>query len=337
MTILVTGGAGYIGSHTCVKLLEKGYDIIVVDNYCNSSEKVLQRIKKLTGKDFKAYNADLREEHNLEQVFSENKIDAVIHFAGLKAVGESYKKPLEYYENNVLGAISLLKTMKKFGVKKIVFSSSATVYEGNVIPYVENMKTGNVSNPYGKTKYIVEEILKDIYNSDKQWRIMILRYFNPIGAHKSGMLGENPKGIPNNLMPYILDVATEKLPMLTVYGNDYPTHDGTCIRDYVHIEDLAEGHIKALQNIDFLDGVGIYNLGCGKGNSVLEIIKAFENKSGLKINYKIGNRRKGDLPEFYADVSKAKKELGWTVKNDINKMCEDAWRWRKQNPNGYEN
>ncbi len=336
-TILVTGGAGYIGSHTCLRLLEEGYNLVVVDNYSNSSPESLNRVKKLTGKEFRVYDCDVCDKASLEKVFSENKIDAVIHFAGLKAVGESCKIPLKYYENNIYGTIVLCETMQKFGVKKIVFSSSATVYGNNEIPYVEDMKTGEVSNPYGRTKYTIEEILKDLYTSDKEWKIMLLRYFNPIGAHESGEIGEDPNGIPNNLMPYISKVAVGKLPVLTVFGNDYPTPDGTCIRDYIHVVDLADGHIKALQKIDCLNEVGVYNLGRGKGSSVMEIIKAFEDASGKKINYQIGGRRDGDLPEFYADVTKAKTDLGWEAKYDINKMCKDTWNWQSKNPNGYKN
>lgn len=334
-TILVTGGAGYIGSHTCLSLLEEGYNIVVVDNYVNSSPESLNRVKKILNKDFKMYNCDICNKSSLEKVFLENKIDAVIHFAGLKAVGESCKIPLKYYENNVYGTIVLCQIMQKFGIKKLVFSSSATVYGNNDIPYIEDMKTGDVSSPYGRTKYIIEEILKDLYNSDKEWKIMILRYFNPIGAHESGKIGEDPNGIPNNLMPYISKVAVGKLPFLTVFGNDYPTKDGTCIRDYIHVIDLADGHIKALQKIDSLNDIGIYNLGRGKGVSVLEIIKAFEKASGKNIKYVFGNRRNGDLSEFYADATKAKNELGWEAKCDINKMCEDSWRWQCKNPNGY--
>ena len=334
-TILVTGGAGYIGSHTCVRLIEEGYNVIVVDNFCNSSPEALNRVKKITNKDFKVYNCDICDKSGLEKIFLENKIDAVIHFAGLKAVGESCKIPLKYYENNIYGTVVLCQTMQKFGVKKLVFSSSATVYGNNAVPYEEKMKTGDVSSPYGRTKYVIEEILKDLYNSDKEWKIMILRYFNPIGAHKSGEIGEDPNGIPNNLMPYISKVAIGKLPVLTVFGDDYPTPDGTCIRDYIHVVDLADGHIKALQKMDTLNDIGIYNLGRGKGVSVLEIIKAFEKASGKNVNYVIGNRRAGDLPEFYSDASKAKEELNWEAKYDINKMCEDSCRWQSKNPNGY--
>lgn len=335
-TVLVTGGAGYIGSHTTLRLLEEGYNVIVVDNYCNSSPESLARVKKLTGKDFKVYECDICDRAGLEKIFSENTIDSVIHFAGLKAVGESCKEPLKYYENNIYGTTVLCQVMQKFNVKQIIFSSSATVYGNNKVPYFEDMKIGDVTNPYGRTKFIIEEILGDLYNSDNSWKIILLRYFNPVGAHESGKIGEDPNGIPNNLMPFVSKVAVGKLPLLTVFGDDYPTADGTCIRDYIHVVDLAEGHVKALQKLEQINKVEAYNLGRGCGVSVLEIIKAFENASGQKVNFVIGNRRTGDLPESYADATKAKTELGWQAKFDINKMCEDTWRWQSQNPNGFK-
>lgn len=334
-TILATGGAGYIGSHTCVELLNSGYNVIVVDNFCNSVPEVLKRVETITGKRLKAYHCDIRDREALKEVFSENKIDAVIHFAGLKAVGESCQKPLLYFENNVSGTIALCEIMQEFGVKKMVFSSSATVYGHNPIPYVETMKTGDVSNPYGRTKHMIEEILRDLYISDTQWSVALLRYFNPIGAHESGLIGEDPNGIPNNLMPFISRVAIGKLPQLTVFGDDYDTKDGTCVRDYIHVVDLAKGHIKAVEKVLSSLGVEAYNLGKGHGYSVLEIINAFEDVTGQKVNYVIGARRAGDLGENYSDPQKAKTELGWQAIYDIEKMCEDTWRWQTKNPNGY--
>ena len=334
-TILATGGAGYIGSHTCVELLNSGYDVIVVDNFCNSVPEVLKRVETITGKSLKAYHCDIRDREALKEVFSENKIDAVIHFAGLKAVGESCQKPLLYFENNVSGTITLCEIMQEFGVKKMVFSSSATVYGHNPIPYVETMKTGDVSNPYGRTKHMIEEILRDLYISDTQWSVALLRYFNPIGAHESGLIGEDPNGIPNNLMPFISRVAIGKLPQLTVFGDDYDTKDGTCVRDYIHVVDLAKGHIKAVEKVLSSSGVEAYNLGKGYGYSVLEIINAFEDATGQTVNYVIGARRAGDLGENYSDPQKAKTELGWQAIYDIEKMCEDTWRWQTKNPNGY--
>lgn len=335
-TVLVTGGAGYIGSHTTLRLLEEGYNVVVADNYCNSSPESLLRVKKLAGKDFKAYDCDICDRAGLEKILSENKIDAVIHFAGLKAVGESCKIPLKYYENNVFGTVVLCQVMQKFNVKQMIFSSSATVYGNNKVPYVEDMQIGDVSNPYGRTKFIIEEMLGDLYNSDKSWKIILLRYFNPVGAHESGEIGEDPNGLPNNLMPYVSKVAVGKLPRLTVFGDDYPTPDGTCIRDYIHVVDLANGHVKALQKLDEINKVEAYNLGRGCGVSVLEIIRAFENASGQKVNFVIGSRRAGDLPESYADTSKAQTELGWQAHFDINKMCADSWRWQSKNPDGYK-
>ena len=336
MSILVTGGAGYIGSHTCVELLNAGYDIIVLDNFYNSNRESLKRIKEITNKDFKFYEADIRDKKALDEIFKNEKIDAVIHFAALKAVGESCVKPLEYYENNVGGTITLCQAMKEAGCKKIVFSSSATVYGmNNHVPFVETMTTGGTTNPYGTTKYFIERILMDIYDSDNDWNITILRYFNPIGAHESGRIGENPNGIPNNLMPYIAQVAVGKLECLSVFGDNYDTPDGTGVRDYIHVVDLAIGHIKAVAKALESSGVNIYNLGTGVGCSVLELVKAFEKASGIKINYKIAPRRDGDIATCYADASKARNELGWIAQRGIDEMCEDTWRFQKNNPNGY--
>ena len=334
MTILVTGGAGYIGSHTCVELLNAGYEVVVVDNYYNSVPEVLNRVEKITGKTLKRYDCDIRDKEGLEKVFTENKIDAVIHFAGLKAVGESTKLPLLYYENNISGSVVLFEVMSSFDCKKIVFSSSATVYGNNPIPYKEDMITGDVSSPYGRTKHFIEQILSDVYRSDNDWSISLLRYFNPIGAHESGLIGEDPNGIPNNLMPYISRVAIGKLEKLTVYGGDYDTKDGTCIRDYIHVVDLAKAHLCAVSKILETTGIEAYNIGNGKGYSVLDIIHAFEKASGKKLNYVIGERREGDLPAFYADASKANHELGWKAQYDIDKMCEDTWNFQTRNPDG---
>ena len=337
MSILVTGGAGFIGSHTCVELLNAGFEVVIVDNFYNSQPESLNRIKKITGKDFKFYEVDIRDKAGLDKVFSENKIDAVIHFAGLKAVGESCQKPLEYYENNIGGTVTLCEAMRDAGCKKIVFSSSATVYgSDNVSPLTENMKIGGTTNPYGTTKYMIELILQDLYASDNEWSVVILRYFNPIGAHESGMIGENPNGIPNNLMPYITQVAIGKLPQLSVFGDDYDTHDGTGVRDYIHVVDLALGHIKAVEKALNSNEINAYNLGTGTGYSVLDIVKAFEKASGQTVNYKIVDRRPGDLATCYSDPSKALNELGWKAVRDLNKMCEDSWRWQKNNPNGFE-
>ena len=334
MTILVTGGAGYIGSHTCVELLESGYDVVVADNYYNSVPAVLDRVETITGKKLKRYECDIRDREGLDKIFSENKIDAVIHFAGLKAVGESTREPLLYYENNIYGSVVLFDVMKNHGCKKIVFSSSATVYGNNPIPYKENMITGDVSSPYGRTKHFIEQILGDVYRSDSEWSISLLRYFNPIGAHESGLIGEDPNGIPNNLMPYISRVAIGKLEKLTVFGGDYDTKDGTCIRDYIHVVDLAKAHLCAVARILDTTGIEAYNIGNGKGYSVLDIINAFEKASGVKLNYVIGDRREGDLPAFYADASKANRELGWTAQYDIDKMCLDTWNFQTKNPDG---
>ena len=338
MAILVTGGAGFIGSHTCVELLNAGYDIVVVDNYYNASPKALERVKELTGKDFKSYNCDVRDSEGMDKIFKENKIDAVIHFAGLKAVGESCQKPIEYYDNNIGGTLKLCDVMRNNGCKNIVFSSSATVYGmNNVSPLKETMKTGGTTNPYGTTKYMIEIILEDIYKSDNEWNVTLLRYFNPIGAHESGRIGENPNGIPNNLMPYITQVAIGKRPYLSVYGDDYDTPDGTGVRDYIHVVDLADGHVKAVKNIlEGNKGVQIFNLGTGKGYSVLDIVKAFSKVYGKELPYKIAPRRPGDLAVCYSDPTKAKEVLGWEAKRDIDDMCRDSWNWQSKNPNGYD-
>ena len=336
--ILVTGGAGFIGSHTCVELLNAGYEIVVVDNLYNSSEKSLDRVRELSGKDFAFYPFDIRDKENMQKIFDDHKIDACIHFAGLKAVGESCQKPLEYYDNNIGGTLALCEVMKNNGCKKIVFSSSATVYgTDNVSPLKESMKTGGTTNPYGTTKYMIEIILDDFHKGDSDWAVTLLRYFNPIGAHKSGRIGENPNGIPNNLMPYITQVAVGKLPCLNVFGDDYNTHDGTGVRDYIHVVDLALGHVKAVEKIlKDEPKVNVYNLGTGNGYSVLDIVKAFEQASGQKINYKIAPRRPGDLDTCYSDASKALNELGWKAERDLLEMCEDSWRWQSNNPNGFD-
>lgn len=336
MTILITGGAGYIGSHTCVEMLDAGHDIIIVDNFYNSCPESLNRIKELTGKDFKFYECDIRDREGLDKIFAENKVDAVIHFAGLKAVGESCAKPLEYYENNVGGTITLCEAMRDAGCKKIVFSSSATVYgENNPSPLKETMKIGGTTNPYGTTKYMIELILRDLWASDNEWSIALLRYFNPIGAHKSGRIGENPNGIPNNLMPYITQVAVGKLACLSVFGDDYDTPDGTGVRDYIHVVDLALGHVKAVEKVLSGTGVDAYNLGTGIGYSVLDIVHAFEKACGKPLNYKIVDRRPGDLATCYSDPSKALETLGWKAQRGLDEMCEDSWRWQKNNPEGY--
>ena len=335
--VLVTGGAGFIGSLTSVELLNAGYNIIILDNFVNSKPESLKRIKELTGKDFKFYQADIRDEEAMTKVFAENKIDAVIHFAGLKSVPQSVKEPLNYYDNNIAGTVCPCRVMDKAGCKKLVFSSSATVYGSkNPSPLREDMPTGGTTNPYGTTKYFIEQILQDLCISDSEWGVSILRYFNPIGAHKSGRIGEDPNGIPGNLMPYITQVAIGKLECLNVCGNDYPTPDGTGVRDYIHVVDLAIGHIKALDRLLKVKGCEVYNLGTGKGYSVLDVVKAFEKASGIKINYRIAPRRAGDVACCYADATKAKEVLGWQAKYDIDDMCADSWRWQSQNPNGLE-
>ena len=336
MSILVTGGAGFIGSHTCVELLNAGYEPIILDNLCNSKSESIKRIKEITGKDVKFCKCDIRDREGLDKVFSENKIDAVIHFAGLKAVGESCEKPLEYYDNNIGGTVILCEAMKAAGCKKMVFSSSATVYGSeNISPLKEDMPEGKTTNPYGTTKLYIERILKDIYASDSEWSVCLLRYFNPIGAHKSGKIGEDPNGIPNNLVPYIAQVAIGKREALNVFGDDYDTHDGTGVRDYIHVVDLALGHIKAVEKILGENGCFTYNLGTGTGYSVLDVVKAFEKASGKPVNYVIAPRRPGDIATCYSDPSKAKEELGWVAERGIDEMCEDSWRWQSQNPDGY--
>lgn len=336
MSILVTGGAGYIGSHTCVELLEAGYDIVVVDNFSNSKPEALRRVKEITGKDFKVYAVDLVDREALDKVFSENDIEAVIHFAGFKAVGESVAIPLKYYYNNITGTIILCEVMQKYGVKKIVFSSSATVYgKPKSVPIREDFPLCP-TNPYGRTKYMIEEILKDVYVADNEWSIILLRYFNPIGAHESGRIGEDPNGIPNNLMPYITQVAVGKREKLYVFGNDYDTHDGTGVRDYIHVVDLAKGHIKALEKAMKGSGVDVYNLGTGTGYSVLDVVKTFERVNGVKIPYVITHRRPGDVDKCFADPTKAHKELGWKAEKNLEDMCRDSWNWQRNNPNGYE-
>lgn len=336
MSILVTGGAGYIGSHTCIELIKAGYDVVVVDNLYNSKREALKRTAELSGKQVPFYECDIRDKAGLSKVFREEKIDAVIHFAGLKAVGESCQKPLEYYDNNIGGTLTLCEVMKEFGCKKLVFSSSATVYGmNNVSPLKETMPTGGTTNPYGTTKYMIEIILSDLFKADNEWSISLLRYFNPIGAHESGRIGEDPNGIPNNLMPYISQVAIGKLPCLSVYGNDYDTPDGTGVRDYIHVVDLALGHVKAVARVLGKNGLDIYNLGTGVGYSVLDVINAFEKASGIKINYKIVDRRPGDIATCYSDPSKAFNELGWKAERGLEQMCADSWRWQSQNPNGY--
>ncbi len=329
MAILLPGGAGYIGSHTAVELLKQGKEIVIVDNFSNSNEKALEAIKKITGKDFKFYEIDYMDREKLEKVFEENKIDAVINFAGFKAVGESIKEPLKYYYDNVSGAIVLLQTMAKYGVKKFVFSSSATIYGEQEVPkYVETMERKTASSPYGITKIMIEKILEDIYTADNTWKISILRYFNPVGAHESGLLGENPKGIPNNLMPYVQKVAIGELKELTIFGNDYNTKDGTCERDYLHVVDLAIGHIKALDKLDKSEnGVYYYNLGTGKPVSVLELVTTFMKVNNIDIPFKYGARRAGDLDEFFADPTKAEEELGWKAERTIEDMCRDSWNY----------
>lgn len=336
MAILVTGGAGYIGSHTSIELLNAGYDIVIVDNLSNSKLEVIKRIREIAEKDFRFYQVDLLDMPALSAVFMDNQIDAVIHFAGLKAVGESVELPLKYYQNNVAGTLVLCEVMQSYGVKKIVFSSSATVY-GIVdqVPIGEHFPLGP-TNPYGRTKLIIEQILQDMYQANQHMSIGLLRYFNPIGAHESGRIGEDPNGIPNNLMPYITQVAVGKLPQLRIFGNDYPTADGTGVRDYIHVIDLALGHLKTLERLEESSGVHIYNLGTGMGYSVLDVVKAFEKVSGRKIPYVITERRLGDVAECYADPTKAKAELGWQAVRSLEQMCEDSWRWQSKNPNGYE-
>ena len=333
MAILVTGGTGYIGSHTSIELLKRGEEIVVLDNLSNSKIEMCDSIKKLSGKDFKFYKVDLLDKENVEKIFKENKIDEVIHFAGLKAVGESCEKPIEYYHNNITGTLNLIDVMRKYDCKKIVFSSSATVYgDPDTVPIKEDFPL-STTNPYGSTKLMIEQILTDVYKSDNSWTVILLRYFNPIGAHESGEIGENPNGIPNNLMPYINYVAAGKLDHLNVFGNDYDTHDGTGVRDYIHVVDLAIGHLKALDKARKITGVEAYNLGTGIGYSVLDIVKSFEKSNNIEIKYEITVRRPGDIAVCYADPSKAKTELGWEAVRDLEQMCKDAWRYTKNNIN----
>lgn len=337
MTILVTGGAGFIASHTNIELLNAGYDVIVMDNLCNSSKESVARVEQITGKKVKFYEADMRNVEDLEKIFSENVIDVIIHFAGLKAVGESCVKPFEYYENNISGTLNIISMMRKYNVKKMVFSSSATVYgDPEVIPITEECKVGGVTNPYGQTKLMLEQILTDIQKADPDFDIALLRYFNPIGAHESGLIGEAPNGIPNNLLPYVAKVAAGVLDRVNVFGDDYDTPDGTGVRDYIHVVDLAKGHVCAVKKLLEHPGLVIYNLGTGVGYSVLDIIHNFEKACGKKISYVIAPRRPGDIATCYSDPSKAERELGWKAQYGIDRMCEDAWRWQKMNPNGYD-
>ena len=336
MRILVTGGAGYIGSHTCIELLNAGYEVVVLDNLYNSSEKSMERVKQITGKDLTFYEADILDKEALEKIFDKEQIDGVIHFAGLKAVGESVAKPLEYYHNNMTGTFNLCDVMRKHGCKNIIFSSSATVYgDPAFIPITEECPKGKITNPYGQTKGMLEQVLTDLWVADHEWNVVLLRYFNPIGAHESGLIGEDPKGIPNNLVPYIAQVAVGKLECLGVFGNDYDTPDGTGVRDYIHVVDLAKGHVKAMKKLEPGSGVSIYNLGTGNGYSVLQVVKAFEKACGKEIKYAIKPRRAGDIATCYCDASKAKRELGWEAEKGIEEMCADSWRWQSMNPNGY--
>jgi UDP-glucose 4-epimerase len=338
MKILVTGGAGYIGSHTCVELQQNGYDVAVIDNLSNSSEESLKRVAKITGKEVPFYKVDILDKEEMDKVFTKEKPDAVIHFAGLKAVGESVEKPYEYYNNNIAGTLCLIDVMRKHNVKNIIFSSSATVYgDPAIIPITEECPKGVCTNPYGWTKWMLEQILTDIQKADPEWNVVLLRYFNPIGAHESGTIGENPNGIPNNLMPYVTQVAVGKLKELGIFGNDYDTPDGTGVRDFIHVVDLAKGHVKALAKIKDKSGLNIYNLGTGVGYSVLDVVKNFEEATGVKVPYVIKPRRAGDIAICYSDASKAKRELGWVAEKGIKEMCADSWRWQKNNPNGFEN
>jgi len=335
-TVFLAGGAGYIGSHTAVELLNAGYDVIIADNYSNSSPEAVRRVEKITGKTVKSYELDIKDTTRLSEIFAANSIDAVIHFAGLKAVGESVREPIMYYRNNIDTTLSLLECMKKYNVKNIIFSSSATVYgEENPVPYFETMKRGACTNPYGWTKSMMEQIFEDAARADKELSVVLLRYFNPIGAHESGMIGEDPQGIPNNLMPYVSQVAVGKRECLTIFGNDYPTPDGTCTRDYIHVTDLAIGHVKAVDYILKNRCVEIFNLGTGVPYSVTEIVDTFERVNGVKVNHVYGERREGDLAECYANADKALKILGWKTERTLEDMCRDSWNWQKNNPNGY--
>ena len=336
MKILVTGGAGYIGSHTCVELLERGYEVVVLDNYYNSCAVSVERVEKITGKKIALYEGDVRDRALLDKIFTEHKIDCVIHFAGLKAVGESCAKPVMYYDNNIGGTLALVEVMQKHNCKKIIFSSSATVYgDPEVLPLTETCKTGGTTNPYGTSKLFQERILSDLYDADNGWTVILLRYFNPVGAHESGLIGEDPQGIPNNLTPYIAKVAIGELKEIGVFGNDYPTPDGTGVRDYIHVVDLAKGHVSAIDGVKG-SGVFVYNLGTGIGYSVLDVIHAFEKACGRKLPYVIKPRRAGDIAACYADASKAKKELGWQAEYGIDDMCASLWKWQSMNPKGYK-
>ena len=336
MKILVTGGAGFIGSHTCIELIEAGYDVVILDNLINSSKEAVRRVEKITGKTISFYPIDLLDIEGVKDVFDKENIDAVIHFAGLKAVGESVAKPWEYYNNNITGTLNLCYVMREKNVKNIIFSSSATVYgDPKEIPITEECPKGDITNPYGHTKSMLEQILSDIYKADNSWNVVLLRYFNPIGAHESGLIGEDPCGIPNNLVPYISKVAVGNLDKLGVVGDDYPTVDGTGVRDYIHVVDLARGHVKALKNIEENTGLSIYNLGTGNGYSVLQVVEAYKKASGRDIPYEIKDRRAGDIATCYADPGKAKRELDWVAEYDIDRMCQDSWRWQSMNPNGY--
>ena len=337
MNVLVTGGAGYIGSHTCVELLESGYGVIVIDNLSNSNPKSLERVQELTGKTLKFYEGDVRDEALLRKIFAENEIGCVIHFAGLKAVGESVAQPWRYYDNNLNSTLVLTKVMTDVGMKKLIFSSSATVYSGdNEMPLRETSRTGNCTNPYGWTKYMTEQILSGMANADKEWGVVLLRYFNPIGAHISGRIGEDPRDIPNNLMPYITQVAVGRRPMLSVFGNDYDTHDGTGVRDYIHVVDLAKGHVAAIQYVDSHPGCEVFNLGTGSGYSVLDMVNTFQTVNGVPVPYQIVGRRPGDLATCYADPTKSAEVLGWKAEKTLSDMCQDSWRWQSQNPTGFD-
>ena len=336
MRILVTGGAGFIGSHTCVELLDAGYEVTVIDNLYNSSEKAIERVKQISGKDLDFVEGDILDKDCLDRIFESQKIEAVIHFAGLKAVGESVRMPVEYYSNNITGTLTLIRSMREHGCKNIIFSSSATVYgDPAFVPITEECPKGTCTNPYGWTKWMLEQILTDVHTSDPEWNVILLRYFNPIGAHPSGMIGEDPKGIPNNLVPYIAQVAIGKLEKLNVFGDDYDTPDGTGVRDYIHVVDLARGHVNAIRKLEDKEGVSVYNLGTGHGYSVLQVVDAFSKACGHDIPYVIQPRRAGDISTCYCDPSKAARELDWTAQFGIEEMCRDSWNWQSRNPNGY--